>query len=180
MRVLVQANRRDLSRRIAFIRTETKSFGEVSFPAYFAGNYAPPADEELDVMICGVLLHKTPCGKHYNFNLPPKCVFIRPIEPEDTYVIFNGFEIVGSGCQTLAAAKTDGGIHLTITPGRLMPYLNVADNSSVGFDDPPEELIPGGGWIRKNPTNGAFRLEGVLSCHELDFVHKVVEKDKAA
>ena len=176
MRVLVQTNRRDATRRLAFIRVETQSFGEISFPAYFAESFIPKADEEIEVMICGVLLLKTTCGNYYDFEKPPKCVFLRVIEQEDIEVDFNGFEILTSAGQTMSNAITKDGREFSISPGKLMPHLNVANNGDVGFDHPPIPLIPGKGWVRKNPINGMYRLEGVYSCHELAFVHKVIEK----
>ena len=115
-------------------------------------------------MICGILWNKNDVG--YDFNAIPKCFFIR--QPTDEIKVrYDGFECSGSMCQTTSSATEllTKKVHYTVTPGKLMQSLVVADNVSGGEY---EDLTPGFGWIKRNPENGKMRLEGVDSLKELD------------
>lgn len=132
-------------------------------PAYFDQKDLPPPPEgEMNVMITSLLFHKDSKG-HFDRKRPPKCMFIRAITEDDVFVNFDGFECSGSMAQTLSSAKTQDGRTLTITPGRLHDFLNVAFN----MGDNQKPLTPGTGWVRVNPQNGMWRLEGVNSLKEL-------------
>ncbi len=170
MKVLVLNNKRDPNLRIAFVKGMTKKLGEISVPAYFDKNIPldqlPAHGSEVEVMICGVLFPKDDNG-HFNFGAMPKCFFIR--QPTDEIIVkYDGFECSGSMCQTVTTATEllTKKVHYTVTPGKLMPYLVVADNVSDGtiYNKP----VPGIGWIKRNPENGKMRLEGVESLAELE------------
>lgn len=170
MLVEVVANRKDASRRLAFIKAETVRFGKVKIPAYFSAN-DPYELGEMHVMISGVLSHKDENG-YLKMDEVPKCLFIRKPTAEDEFVDFDGFECSGSMCQTTAQALAIGGRRFTITPGKLMPHLVVADNVNADFNHRPYyPLKAGSGWVRKAPK-GLYRLEGLADLDSLSFMHE--------
>lgn len=170
MLVEVIANKRDSSRRLAFIKAETVRFGKVRIPAYFSAD-DPYELGEMNVMISGVLSKKDEKG-YLKLDEIPNNLFIRKPTKEDDFVEFDGFECSGSMCQTTAQAKTYLGDRFTITPGKLMPHLVVADNVNAHFNKRPEyPLKAGRGYVKKGPK-GLYRLEGLADLDSLSFMHE--------
>lgn len=162
MKVTVISNRRDPTRRLAFLQESTPRYGDISLPAYFDHSRPQPEEGEAEVMITSLLFHKDARGM-FDRKRPPKCAFIRCIEPEDKFISHSGFECSGSMAQTLAMGKFEDGKSHVITPGRLHDYIPVAFNMNGANNS----LRPGTGWVRINPANGKWRLEGVNSLKEL-------------
>lgn len=80
-------------------------------------------DSEQEYMVVSRL------GKHPNGYL------IEPVTEEFALIHHSGFECSGSMCRTLAfPIKTDRPSY--VTPGRVAPLLNVADNVNVNWSKP--------------------------------------------
>ena len=170
MLITVCQNRKDETHRLAFAPVKTERWGKFTLPCYFSDkNNIPELDSKVEVMICGVLMHRDASG-YYDFNRPPKALFIRLPTDDDIAIVYQGFECSGSMCQTLTWAQFPNGKNTLVTPGRLQSYLIVANN--VGFGDKENPLIPGSGWVRYNSEKGRWRLEGVKNVADLAFVHE--------
>lgn len=167
MRVTVIANRKDESRRLAFVKVETKRHGAISVPGYFDNDMPMPEIGEHEVMITAVIFPRNEHG-HIQFDEKPKNFFLRVVTDKDILVEHEGFECSGSMCQTLAFAAIDGRTQ-KITPGRMMQYLPVADNVNAAFDKRDLYLLtPGKAYIERHPEKGHWRVAGVPSISELN------------
>lgn len=159
-------NRRDPSKRIAFIKAVTEKHGSISLPAFFEINYPMPEVGEHEVMITGALFPKDANG-HYNYDALPKNLFVR-LPQDEILVDHEGFECNGSMCQTLSYTKINGKTTM-ITPGKMMQYLHVADNVNAEFDNrEPYPLKPGKAYVARHPEKGTWRVVGVPSLSELN------------
>jgi len=170
MRIEIIENRNRSGNYLGFVRGDTKKYGRISVPAYFAKESKDVAPGEQEVMISGVLFHKNDEG-FYDYKKAPKCFFIRTLDGV-MKAHLEGFECIGTMCETTSSATLlDGSrkqIH-TVTPGLLMEYIYVAENVNATFDKrEPYPLKPLIGWIKKHPSNGHHRLEGVEDLKDLN------------
>lgn len=166
MRVIVKENRSNPELRLTFINYINHLGEQVSIPAYFDKRLPvqPEAGKEVEVMINGVLYHKDANG-YYDYNRPKSFFIAEPIEGKHVKIWYNGFACSGSGCATTAIGyemvgekrKAEG---KTLTPGRLMQSLIVADQVSDASNY--EKETPGFGWAEVHPENNRrMRLVGV-------------------
>lgn len=185
MRVQVIANRRDPSARLAFLHYLDMHGEMQSAPGYFDKKLAvqPLAGSEVEAMISGVLYHKDATGQFFDFH-KPKCFFLTPPQEHHIKVWYDGFECSGSGCTTTARAYKilpNGTMEKngkTMTPGKLMSSLIVADNTSNAFYGKPSiPPTPGFGWAERHPQNTHLRLAGV---EEVKYLNIHIKEDQDA
>jgi hypothetical protein len=177
MLVDVQANRRDPTQRIAFVKVPTKRFGTVSIPSYFDRNMELPPVGPAEVMITYVQSHRR-SNESFLLSEIPKCLFLKVITFDDIKVNIEGFDTHGSQCVTTSKAVNVKDRHdkYDITPGRLMSHLVCLHNEGRHyFNKPSLPLIGGIGYIAMNPEKRKYRLIGIDDASMLMFTRDLAE-----